>query len=103
MTGHIDPGELQDFGEGLLPPEEEERVGSHIEDCPRCREELEALSLVREGLGGLPLEATPSRDLWPQIAWRMGRAPEAEADWDRQGERPVEVSSGGATTGPCKE
>ena len=24
-----------------------------------------------EDLGGLPTEAQPSRDLWPQIAWRM--------------------------------
>ncbi len=93
MTGHIDPGELQDFGEGFLPPEEEERVRSHIEDCPLCQEELEALSLVREELGTLPLEAAPARDLWPQIAWRMERAPRAEADWDHEGEGPGEVSS----------
>jgi anti-sigma factor RsiW len=89
MTEHIESGELQDFGEGLLPPAEEARVRSHIEDCPQCREELEALSLVREGLGGLPLEANPSRDLWPQIAWRMEGVPVVGAGGTREG-RPSE-------------
>jgi hypothetical protein len=71
MNGHIDNGDLQDFREGLLSPEDEERVRIHLEGCPACRAELEALSRVLEELGRVPQDAEPPRDLWPQIAWRI--------------------------------
>jgi hypothetical protein len=71
MTRHSDDGLLQDFREGLLDPEAEERVREHLDECSQCREELEALTELLDGLGDLAVEAQPSRDLWPQIAWRM--------------------------------
>jgi len=79
MNRHLDDGQLQDLREGLLPPREEERVRAHLEECPRCREEYEALGRLMDGLAELPDEGEPSRDLWPQIAWRpgVGKAPEA--------------------------
>jgi anti-sigma-K factor RskA len=75
MTKHVDHDELQDFREGLLTPDARVRVQAHLEECSLCREELEALSGLLEDLGDLPLEAQPSRDLWPQIAWRMEGTP----------------------------
>jgi hypothetical protein len=72
MTRHIDSERLQDFREGLLSRREEARVRSHLETCSRCRAELETLAHLLDGLAGLPLEASPSRDLWPHIAWRIG-------------------------------
>ena len=71
MTRHIDDGLLQDFHEGLLDPEAEAEVREHLEACSPCREELAALAGLIGGVGALPVEAQPSRDLWPQIAWRM--------------------------------
>ena len=71
MTRHIDDSLLQDFREGLLDPEAEGQVREHLDECFHCREELEALTELLDGLGDLDVEAQPSRDLWPQIAWRM--------------------------------
>jgi hypothetical protein len=71
MTLHLDDSELQDLREGLLSPEDDERVREHLAGCSECRAELEALSRLLEDLGDLPLEAAPARDLWPQIAWRI--------------------------------
>lgn len=73
MSGHIDFGALQDYREGLLSPEEHERVSAHLEACDSCRGELEGLAELMDGLAGLPREAQPGRDLWPQIEWRIGR------------------------------
>jgi len=74
MTRHIDDSLLQDFREGLLDPEAVEEVREHLDSCSQCREELEVLTELLDGLGDLPAEAQPSRDLWPQIAWRMESA-----------------------------
>jgi hypothetical protein len=74
MTRHIDHSLLQDFREGLLDPEAEGQVREHLDGCFHCREELEALTELLHGLGDLAVEAQPSRDLWPQIAWRMESA-----------------------------
>jgi hypothetical protein len=71
MTWHIDEDRLNDFKEGLLDPEEEARTRSHLDSCAECRDRLEALSRLLEDLQGMPVEARPARDLWPQIAWRM--------------------------------
>ena len=72
MNRHVDFDELQDYREGLLSREQHESIRAHLEYCASCREELEALSELMDGLGELPVEAQPSRDLWPQIEWRLG-------------------------------
>ena len=72
MNRHVDFEKLQDYREGLLSPAEHESIRAHLEECGPCREELEALSDLMNGLGQLPVEAQPSRDLWPQIEWRIG-------------------------------
>lgn len=71
MTPHVDDGLLQDFQEGLLPPEVEEEVRRHLAECSRCRRELETLAGLLDAMAELPQEAQPSRDLWPQVAWRI--------------------------------
>jgi hypothetical protein len=73
MTLHVDNGLLQDLQEGLLPPEVEEEVRRHLAACSRCRGELDALAKLMDDMADLPQEAQPARDLWPQIAWRIGR------------------------------
>ena len=71
MTPHVDDGLLQDFQEGLLPPEVEEEVRRHLAECSQCRRELETLADLLDAMAELPQEAQPSRDLWPQVAWRI--------------------------------
>jgi hypothetical protein len=89
MKRHASFEELQDFQEGLLPPEENEAVRGHVERCSSCRRDLEALSNLLKEMGDLPREAEPSRDLWPQIEWRIGR--EAGAVRGAEGPAPSDV------------
>jgi hypothetical protein len=77
MKRHVGFDELQDLREGLLSPEERDEVLAHLESCATCRGELGALSSLMDSLGELPLEAQPSRDLWPQIVWRIDAGSEA--------------------------
>jgi hypothetical protein len=79
MNRHVDFEELQDYQEGLLSPEREGEVGLHLEACKSCRDELALLQDLLADLGDLPVEAQPSRDLWPQIQWRMGASKEEGA------------------------
>ena len=79
MNKHMDDGLLQDYLEGLLDPEAEKTVRAHLDGCSRCQHEVESLSQLMTDLRALPLEARPSRDLWPQVAWRTQDRPEAEA------------------------
>jgi hypothetical protein len=72
MNRHPEIEELQDYAEELLPPRRHEEIRAHVQECPACRRELEAIRELLEGLAGLPTEAEPSRDLWPQIGWRIG-------------------------------
>ena len=72
MSRHVDFDTLQDYREDLLSAEEHETVRAHLEECADCLREFEALGALMEGLGELQTEAQPSRDLWPQIEWRMG-------------------------------
>ena len=71
MTRHIDDSTLQDYREGLLARELAAELREHLNACSQCRGELAALSALLDGLGDLPVEAEPSRDLWPQIAWQI--------------------------------
>ena len=71
MSRHVDFDTLQDFREDLLPAEERERVRVHLVECTECQRELEALGSLLDAVGELPMEAQPSRDLWPQIEWRL--------------------------------
>ncbi len=97
MTRHMKDDRLQDYLEGLLPAPEAEEVEAHLEGCPRCRRELESMASLLEEIKALPEEALPGRDLWPQIAWRIGasgedRVGEENAFPDRAS-RPLRTSS----------
>lgn len=79
MNQHIDDSLLQDYWEGLLDPEAEAEVRAHLESCARCRQELDDLSELMNDLRALPTAADPTRDLWPQVAWRTQERSEIEA------------------------
>lgn len=54
--------------DGGLSPEESAQVEAHLEQCPGCRAEMQALREMAGALGALPaaLEALPMR---PSLAW----------------------------------
>jgi len=65
-------GRLNDLVDGALPPAEREPLLEHLEGCAACRAELEGLRALRAATEALPREIAPPRDLWPQIAARLG-------------------------------
>lgn len=71
MTRHIDESMLHDLAEGLLSPGEARDIRGHLDSCDACRHTYEELRDLLRSMADLPKEAEPSRDLWPQIAWRM--------------------------------
>jgi anti-sigma factor RsiW len=61
---------LQDFLDDRLDPAKQAEVREHLQGCPQCRGELEALRWVRDvALKRLPAEAVP-----PALASRVGGA-----------------------------
>jgi len=67
---------LTAYLEGALTLAEKERVQSHLDSCPRCRGELEALAATRnrltQALRMAASAATPPPDSWEQISRRAG-------------------------------
>ena len=80
MNRHPEVEELQDYREELLSPERHQEIGAHLRECPACREELAAIQELMDDLAGLPEEAEPSRDLWPQIHWRLNGSRDRQAE-----------------------
>lgn len=72
MSGHLEEGILNDLVDGLLSEAEEERARAHMAECVACRREIEGLQELRSELARMPDDAQPARDLWPQVAWRIG-------------------------------
>ncbi len=62
---------LDDWAGNELPAAERQAVELHLEVCPACRAEAEALRDLLHDVAALPMEATPSRDLWAGIAARI--------------------------------
>jgi anti-sigma factor RsiW len=56
---HPLPADLLDLHFGELAGPRQERAAGHVAVCPRCREELAAVSWVDRSLAGLPDEEPP--------------------------------------------
>lgn len=84
---------LQDFADGVLDAAEERRLREHLASCARCRsEEREARRLLSR-VAELPRSIAPPRDLWPEVAARLGEQSPAP---------PVEVAAGRRRRGPWR-
>jgi hypothetical protein len=62
---------LNDFIDGDLGVEQAMMVEAHLESCAVCAEEVEALLALQAQVSALPLQITPPRDLWKDIAERI--------------------------------
>lgn len=76
---------LDDYVDGLLTEDERREVGAHLERCEDCRGEVESLRLLLEAAAGLPRSMAPERDLWKNIADRIGGKKVVSADFGRAG------------------
>ena len=71
MSGHIDDTRLNDYLEGLVTEEAARDVEAHLATCEECHGRLATLERLVSDMGDLPDQATPPRDLWPDIRSRM--------------------------------
>lgn len=70
---------LDDFVDGALEPRQEREVRRHLMQCEACRAEERALRTLLEHAAALPDEILPERDLWAEIAPRLGA--QAPPEW----------------------
>lgn len=71
MSEHPTSERLHDLLDGLLEGVERDATERHLEGCATCADRLAELTALLDALGGLPSEARPVRDLWPEIADRI--------------------------------
>ena len=71
MNGHIEETRLHDLVENLLTDEVAHEVEEHLAVCAECRDHRVALERLLAEVAALPVEAVPSRDLWPEVRARM--------------------------------
>lgn len=71
---HPAPEQLSQFLDGDLPPEEHQRLATHLEVCAECAELLDDLRRVLARAQSLE-DRPPRLDLWPGVAAAIGAAP----------------------------
>lgn len=71
MNEHPRDGVLQDLVSGSLESGATSRVERHLEACPACRAEVDALRSLVASLGDLPAAILPVTDLRPGIWQRI--------------------------------
>jgi hypothetical protein len=62
---------LDRYYDGTLPQTSRHRVEGHLGQCGTCRDRLERIHQVREGLSLLAEVEEPERDLWSGVQARM--------------------------------
>src|ERR671918_482648 len=86
MTGSKHLGSaLQDFLDGRLDPARQAEVQAHLEACPQCRGELEALRWVRD----IALKQLPGEEFPPALAERVATALDAADQRARPAASPI--------------
>lgn len=65
---------LSEYIDATLPEGERAALESHLAACTECRATLGELRRVVARAGALD-DRPPARDLWPQVAARIGRSP----------------------------
>lgn len=84
-----------------VEPDESEMVVSHLEECHRCRVELDQLQEVAAAIGNVT--APPSAALWDRIAQHLGEPGTAATRPSPSLDRPVEVVAGPGALGALRE
>lgn len=61
---------MSEYIDGVLDPSDQERVDRHIQGCPECRSELDALKMVVDLVRDLPL-VEPPQEFRPELRKRL--------------------------------
>ena len=72
---------LDDYTDGTLAADVAALVDGHLAGCPGCAGELAALRRLLGLAAGLPHEIEPFRDLWPEVAGRLGAQQTVAGGW----------------------
>jgi hypothetical protein len=72
ITRHVRRRDLYAILEGELDGSRNRPVEAHLDGCDECRVRLAEVGALMARLGALDDPAGPSRDLWPEIAGRVG-------------------------------
>ena len=78
---HLAEDRLHDYVEGRLAALEAEAIRNHLEACPQCADEVEALRSLLGELAELPAGIPPAGDLWPEVAART-RPQDRRSIWE---------------------
>lgn len=70
-SGHPDRETLHRHAEGDLQEQAAGRVDEHLEACPRCRRDVEAIRELLRRAAALPRGIEPPRDLWAGVEARV--------------------------------
>lgn len=62
---------LNDFVDGRLAPKLQTELEAHLDQCAKCRHEVESLRSLLAEAGQLSRSIEPSGDLWPGVAGRL--------------------------------
>ena len=73
MSEHLSEERLNGYVDGALEPAARDAAERHLATCATCRSDVEGLQALLAGAAGLPKRIEPARDLWPEIAPRLGR------------------------------
>jgi len=84
---------LDDWLDGALTGEAAREVESHLAGCAACREQERQLRQLLAHAAALPRSVAPPRDLWPEIAERIGSGWLA---WGARGFQPVMLAAAAA-------
>jgi hypothetical protein len=63
---------LDDYLDGALGEREFQEIELHLHGCESCREQERRLRSLLAQAAALPRELAPARDLWPEVAKRLG-------------------------------
>ena len=73
MTGpHMD-AKLNEYVDGTLATRDRASVEAHLAGCAGCRAAVAELRSLSAAAASLPRSIEPSRDLWGDIARRLGK------------------------------
>jgi predicted anti-sigma-YlaC factor YlaD len=64
---------LDDYVDGALSPEDEQRVEAHLASCAACHEAERRTRRLLAHAAALPRSVAPPRDLWPSVERTIAR------------------------------